>query len=358
MAKSKNEKYEDSSEEYKKATKQYTGIQGFKNFVTARQQSLLESNNILNQAMKKGKQTQQAAAEEGKAQGLDYTNTANKNAEEQSVKQNDLSNAQAASNSATQTALSNAQAAGYSSLLNSMGNAQATGYSKEQNKLLNEEARKYAGEQAGSAAAGTQSQATTAARAAGLNKAQAAMLGSQQNANAYQNAYGNAYSQQLNNAANSYGQQLNNANNNFYQQLGIANNNYGQQLGLANNAYENQANRTMGAMESGKASTAQAINNAAGVYSGTASQYGQARQNADNAAVGASGTGMSAAQQEGQAEYERKWGNWGNGLGIGGSIFKAFSDEDLKHYKECSKKVTIRSPKSIEKLKFVKEGTK
>ena len=67
---------------------------------------------------------------------------------------------------------------------------------------------------------------------------------------------------------------------------------------------------------------------------------------------------MTGQQQKGQQDYNNTWGNWGNALGIGGSILGAFSDEQLKHYKECSRKVVIRSPKSIQKLKFVKEGTK
>jgi hypothetical protein len=204
-------------------------------------------------------------------------------------------------------------------------NRTASNYSQEQNRLANSEAKKYAADQAALAASGAQSQATTAARAAGLNKAQAAMMGAQQNSNAYQNAIGNAYSQQLN---------------------------------QANNSYENQANRAIGSMESARNLAANQISGATNTYGQNQSQQQNAMQSANNSAVSAAGTGMSSDQQEGQAEYERKWGNWGNGLGIGGSLLKSFSDEDLKHYRECSKKVTIRSPKSIEKLKFVKEGTK
>ena len=58
---------------------------------------------------------------------------------------------------------------------------------------------------------------------------------------------------------------------------------------------------------------------------------------------------MSAAQQEGQNVYNRTWGNvagWTGGL---------FSDEKLKHYKECSKKVVTRSPSKIQALKYVKK---
>ena len=206
-----------------------------------------------------------------------------------------------------------------------VANSLASSSSQNQNALVNSEAQKYAGQQAQAAAAGAQSQATTAARAAGMNKAQAAMMGSQQNANAYQNAYGNAYSQQM---------------------------------GQANSAYENQANRANSNIYNSAQMNANQMNNATNVYGQNMAQQQNSMTAANNAGVSAAGTKMGAAQTEGQAEYDRTWGNWGNGLGIGGSLLKAFSDEDLKHYRECSKKVTIRSPKSIEKLKFVKEGTK
>jgi hypothetical protein len=97
------------------------------------------------------------------------------------------------------------------------------------------------------------------------------------------------------------------------------------------------------------------MNNATNGYGQNQAQQQNSMTAANNAGVSAAGTKMGAAQTEGQAEYDRTWGNWGNGLGIGGSVLKAFSDEDLKHYKECSKKVAIRSPKSIQKLKFVQK---
>ena len=152
-----------------------------------------------------------------------------------------------------------------------------------------------------------------------MNKAQAAMMGSQQNANAFQNAYGNAFSQQM---------------------------------GQANNAFENQANRANSNIYNSAAMNANQMNNATNTYGQNMAQQQNAMTAANNAGVSAAGTKMGAAQTEGQNEYERKWGNWGNALGIGGSLLKSFSDEDLKHYRECSKKVTIRSPKSIQKLKF------
>ena len=124
-----------------------------------------------------------------------------------------------------------------------------------------------------------------------MNKAQAAMLGSQQNANAYQNAYGNAYNTQLGSANNNANSQISNYN---------ANMNTQQQL---------------------------------------AQQSGQA-------ALGASGTQLSAGQQEGQNEYNRKNANWGIGLGL------LTSDERLKHYNECSKKVVYKSPSKLKTLKI------
>jgi len=197
--------------------------------------------------------------------------------------------------------------AGYNNSLNAAqngvgltdtANAKGMEQSKEQTKLSNEEARKYAKSQADATASRTQSQATTAARSAGMNKAQAAMLGSQQNSNAYQNAYANAYNQQLG---------LSNANT----QNSIAN-------------YSNNMNNQQATMA-----------------------------NMGNTAINAQGQKLAAAQQAGQQEYENKWGNVGNTLGIIGSVIKPFSDEKLKHYRECSKKVVVKSPSSIKTLKYV-----
>jgi len=281
MASSKNEKFEDAAQTYDKAAATYTGAQGYAHGVDAADR---EGKNFAKQQLDKG-------SDAGMAQA-----------------------ARAASAGRTQ-AINNAAASAN----------EAEVLSKAQNATINAEAQKYAGQQAANAAAGAQNQATTAARAAGMNKAQAAMMGSQQNANAYQNAYGNAYSQQM---------------------------------GQANNAFENQANRTNSGMTQNAALAAQQMNNATNVYGQNMANQQNARNQNDMASVSAAGTMMGAGQQEGQAEYDRTWGNWGNALGIGGSLLKPFSDEQLKHYKECSKKVTIRSPQSIQKLKFVKEGTK
>ena len=277
MASSKNDKYEAAATKYDAATDQYTGQKGYENSLAA---------------AKNGSGLADTQIRKGNAQGLETAAKANVAGQSQG--------------------LGNVNAA----------NANATGQSQSQNALVNSEAQKYAGKQAAAAAAGAQSQATTAARAAGMNKAQAAMMGSQQNANAYQNAFGNAYSQQM---------------------------------GQANNAFENQANRANSNIYNSANMAANQINNATNVYGQNMAQQQNAMIGSGNAALGASGTQLSAGQSEGQAEYDRKWGNWGNGLGIAGSTLKAFSDEDLKHYKECSKKVAIRSPKSIQKLKFVQK---
>lgn len=125
--------------------------------------------------------------------------------------------------------------------------------------------------QAGRAA----NQAETAYRRAGLSKAESAALAGGQNAQAYQNNYGQNFQNQQN--------QMN----------------------------AQQANRV----------------NAASNY---ANQQGQMTQ---------------MQQQEGQNEFDRKWGNWGNGLGIVGNFVKMASDSRLKmdiknvSAQECSDKI-------------------
>lgn len=125
--------------------------------------------------------------------------------------------------------------------------------------------------QAGKAA----NQAETAYRRAGLSRAESAALAGGQNAQAYQNNYGQNFQNQQN--------QMN----------------------------AQQANRV----------------NAASNY---ANQQGQMTQ---------------MQQQEGQNEFDRKWGNWGNGLGIVGNFVKMASDSRLKmdiknvSAQECSDKI-------------------
>ena len=183
---------------------------------------------------------------------------------------------------------------------------------REINQASNAEAKKYAAQQARETAAGAQSQATTAARAAGMNKAQAAMLGSQQNANAYQNAYGNAYSQQLNNAKSA----IENARS-----LSSANMNMGVQN--ANSNLNNQQQQYMNLM-----------NQLLGGY-GNLAGLGQQQQQIDN-------------QQKNQAASTAM-----TGLATILPIALAmFSDERLKKYNECSKKVVSMSPKARESFKI------
>ena len=178
----------------------------------------------------------------------------------------------------------------------------------QMNEAQNAEARRYAAQQAQAAAAGAQSQATTAARAAGMNKAQAAMMGSQQNANAYQNAYGNAYSQQLGNAANNQNVQLSNYNQ----------------------AFENNANR----MNNNVLAQQQLANS---------NQLGQQQIATTMQGANVSGKGNVVSMEQGQDAQNYSQG----GL---------FSDERLKHYKECSKKVVVRSPSKIKALKYTPKG--
>ena len=273
MASSKNEKYEKAASGYDDAKKQYTGNAGYQNaYDQSGANAQANTANAYKTGMQYGAGINQAAT------GAGYSGANQQTA--------------ASTNSAIQKG-------------------------SQMNAAQNAEAQKYAGQQA--AAAGAQSQATTAARAAGMNKAQAAMMGSQQNANAYQNAYGNAYGQQLGNAASNQNTQLANYNNAFENNANRMNSNINAQQQMANANQQYQQNM--------------------------AQQSGQA-------ALGASGTQLSAGQNEGQAEYERKWGNWGNGLGIAGSFLKSFSDENLKHYRECSKKVTYRAPSKIKALKY------
>ena len=194
---------------------------------------------------------------------------------------------------------SRAYAAGdiYGAKQSKSANAMGASGANSQMANINSNAQKYAGQQASAAAAGAQSQATTAARAAGMNKAQAAMMGSQQNANAYQNAYGNAY---------------------------------GQQLGTANSAFENQANRA-----NSNANQMAAMQNAN-------SQY---QQSLAASMMGANVSGIGNQVSMAQAQDAQNFRQGG-----------LFSDERLKHYRECSKKVVMKTPSKIQSLKITTKG--
>lgn len=133
-------------------------------------------------------------------------------------------------------------------------------------------------------------------------------MGSQQNANAFQNAYGNAYNTQLGNAAN----------------------NQNAQLANYNNAFENNANR----------------------YNSNANQYA-AMQNANNqyqqslaaSMMGANVSGIGNQVSMAQAQDAQNFRQGG-----------LFSDERLKHYRECSKKVVMKTPSKIQSLKITTKG--
>jgi hypothetical protein len=194
---------------------------------------------------------------------------------------------------------SRAYAAGdiYGAKQSKSANAMGASGANSQMANINSNAQKYAGQQASAAAAGAQSQATTAARAAGMNKAQAAMMGSQQNANAYQNAYGNAY---------------------------------GQQLGTANSAFENQANRA---------------NSNANQFAAMRNANNQYQQSLAASMMGANVSGIGNQVSMAQAQDAQNFRQGG-----------LFSDERLKHYRECSKKVVMKTPSKIQSLKITTKG--
>ena len=194
---------------------------------------------------------------------------------------------------------SRAYAAGdiYGAKQSKSANAMGASGANSQMANINSNAQKYAGQQASAAAAGAQSQATTAARAAGMNKAQAAMMGSQQNANAYQNAFGNAY---------------------------------GQQLGTANSAFENQANRA---------------NSNTNQFAAMQNANNQYQQSLAASMMGANVSGIGNQVSMAQAQDAQNFRQGG-----------LFSDERLKHYRECSKKVVMKTPSKIQSLKITTKG--
>ena len=92
-----------------------------------------------------------------------------------------------------------------------------------------------------------------------------------------------------------------------------------------------------------------AYNTNLGLANSNISGQQASRQQASGQLVNGYGNNLSAQQQEGQNEYNRTWGNvagWTGGL---------FSDERLKHYKGCSKKVVTKTPSKIQSLKYVKK---
>lgn len=122
-------------------------------------------------------------------------------------------------------------------------------------------------------------------------------MGSQQNANAYQNAYGNAY---------------------------------GQQLGTANSAFENQATRA---------------NSNANQFAAMQNANNQYQQSLAASMMGANVSGIGNQVSMAQAQDAQNFRQGG-----------LFSDERLKHYRECSKKVVMKTPSKIQSLKITTKG--
>ena len=133
------------------------------------------------------------------------------------------------------------------------------------------------------------------------------------------------------NANQQYAANMNNQNMGNMMSMANANNQYG------SNMYNNNANQ-YAAMQNANQQYQQSL---------LASLMG--------ANVSGLGNQVSQAQSIDQQNYNQGWGNTGNALGIAGSLLSAFSDEELKHYRECSKKVVVRSPSKIQSLKFVKQ---
>ena len=67
------------------------------------------------------------------------------------------------------------------------------------------------------------------------------------------------------------------------------------------------------------------------------------------------GTNMNALQQAATQEQNNNNQAAATTLSTLAALIPLLaSDERLKHFKECTKKVTVRSPKSIQSLKFVR----
>ena len=140
--------------------------------------------------------------------------------------------------------------------------------------------------------------------------------------------------------------QQNIANQNLNNLLNMNNQNTQYVTGLANsnqNAYNQQANQNQqyyGNM----------MNNNLQYEKNLKKSYGD---NLVNSLAALAGVKQSAATQEQQNNNQA-------GATIAGLLATIIpllaSDERLKNYRECSKKVVVRSPKSIQSLKYVVRG--
>jgi hypothetical protein len=354
MAKSNNDKYSEAKSNYDDTVKKYTGDEGYKRSLEAAKQGEELANDQIKQGRNQGQMNFLTAQNLGSA-GLSNVQDANK---------------------------------------------WAANYSTEQNRLANSEAQKYAAQQASLAASGAQSQATTAARAAGMNKAQAAMMGAQQNSVAYQNAIGNAYSQQLQNASGNQNTQLANYNNayenqanrlgnqinaqqsalnqNINNQQGLRNQNINTQQGLSQqninnqqtlanqNALQQQNNITQNqqyagnmANQNNQAYTQLSNTNRAAArdaYTANDQYERNLRASYEGQNVSGLGSQVNTAAAVGQQKMQNDQANAATAAQVVATAIPVIaalaSDERLKHYKECTKKVTVRSPKSIQSLKM------
>ena len=102
------------------------------------------------------------------------------------------------------------------------------------------------------------------------------------------------------------------------------------------------------------------INSILGTQNSNAANQLAAYQNAQSQAV-------SGAQQNYQNQYNEENKGWNRGTNILGTVASVAapivtglvgSDERLKHYQECSKKVVMRTPSKISALKINVEGMK
>jgi hypothetical protein len=97
------------------------------------------------------------------------------------------------------------------------------------------------------------------------------------------------------------------------------------------------------------------INNAANLQNSNALAQQNAYQNAQNAAIGGTQGATQTALENKNSTMNAVTSGLGAAAGLAGSIL---SDERLKHYKECSKKVVMRTPSKIQSLKIDVEGMK
>lgn len=207
--------------------------------------------------------------------------------------------------------------------LTAEGTTDALGNSNKMNANANAEAQKYANQQAKLTATNARNQTATAARSAGMNKARAAAMGGQQASTAYQNAMANAYGQQLQNASANQNTQLANYNQQQANQASQYQNNVLNQQNMQNQNYNTQMNQSNAQQQMAYGAGTDRLNAQGSMYSGDT--------------------------QEAQNNYDRAYGDTAFWTGM------LTSDERLKHYKECSKKVVCRTPSKYKALKWVKE---